>query len=31
MFEQDYVNSRNQKINLELQVRKFLTSLELYR
>lgn len=31
MFEQDYVNSRNQKINLELQIRKFLTSLELYR
>lgn len=31
MFEQDYVNSRNQKLNLELQVRKFLTSLDLYR
>ncbi len=31
MFEQDYVNSRNQKINLELQVRKFLTSLDLYK
>lgn len=31
MFEQDYVNSRTQKINLELQVRKFLTSLDLYR
>jgi outer membrane protein TolC len=31
MFEQDYVNSRNQKLNLELQIRKFLTSLELYK
>ncbi|MBL7546219.1 MAG: TolC family protein [Bdellovibrionaceae bacterium] len=31
MFEQDYVNSRNQKLNLEFQVRKFLTSLELYK
>lgn len=31
MFEQDYVNSRNQKLNVELQVRRFLTSLDLYK
>lgn len=31
MFEQDYVNSRNQRLNVELQTRKFITSLELYR
>lgn len=31
MFEQDYVNSRNQKLSLELQVRRFLTSLDLYK
>ncbi len=31
MFEQDYVNSQNQRLNVELQTRKFLTSLELYR
>ncbi len=31
MFEQDYVNSRNQRLNVELQTRKFITSLEMYR
>lgn len=31
IFEQDYVNSRNQRLNIELQARKFLTSLELYK
>lgn len=31
MFEQDYVNSQNQRLSVELQTRKFLTSLELYR
>ncbi len=30
-FEQDYVNARNQRINLELQLRKFINSLELYK
>lgn len=31
MFEQDYVNARNQRLNVELLTRKFLTSLELYK
>ncbi len=30
-FEQDYVNSRNQRINVELQLRQFINSLDLYR
>lgn len=30
-FEQDYINSRIQRINLELQLRKFINSLELYK
>lgn len=30
-FEQDYVNSRNQRINLELQLRQFINSLDLYK
>lgn len=30
-FEQDYVNSRNMRINLELQLRQFINSLDLYR
>lgn len=29
-FEQDYINARNQTINLELQLRKFINSLSLY-
>jgi outer membrane protein TolC len=30
-FEQDYINSRIQRISLELQLRKFINSLELYK
>lgn len=30
-FEQDYLNARNQKNNLELQIRNFLNSLDLYK
>lgn len=30
-FEQDYVNSRNQRINLELGLRQFINSLDLYK
>lgn len=31
MFEQDYTNSRNQRLNIELQLRKFINSLDLYK
>jgi outer membrane protein TolC len=30
-FEQDYVNTRNQRINLERDLRKFINSLSLFR
>lgn len=30
-FEQDYMNARNQRINLELQIQKFVNSLDLYK